>query len=384
MKIHVRSVLLTLAALAALGAVGAGAVVGFGLYNVSARVGHWPGVSWILNTTFRNSAALRAPAADTVPELTDAMAALGARHYDTACRVCHAAPGQEKTATTRAMVPEPPHITEAVQTWSPAELHWIVDEGVKMSGMPYWPADRPDEVWPVVAFLMEVKAGMTGQRYDRLAGRDDGRAPEGFAYCASCHGATGAAGNPDIPRLDILSQTYMTQSLAAYLSGARGSGIMAQAASEAPEGALPGYARRFAAIAPAGERAPPTSLGAAGEAIAMAGVPGSDVPACAACHGPWPEPLDPAYPSLSGQYRPYLEAQLRLWRDGARGGTRVAGLMHEAARRLSDADIAAVSAWYAGRAPARIPSDRARPAPGEGDAPGPRSRRPSPDQGRSR
>ncbi len=113
-RIDLRSVVLTLAALAVLGVVAAAAVVGFGLYNVSARVGHLPGVSWVLHTTFRNSVDLRAPPRAEVPELTDAMAALGAKHYDAACRTCHAAPGQEKTATIRAMVPEPPHIDAAV------------------------------------------------------------------------------------------------------------------------------------------------------------------------------------------------------------------------------------------------------------------------------
>ncbi len=352
-RIDPRSVVLTLALLAVLALLGAGAVVGFGLYNVSARVGHLPGVSWVLHTTFRNAVALRAPSEEEVPELTDAMAALGARHYDAACRTCHSAPGQEKTATMRMMVPEPPHITEAVDHWSPSELHWIVDEGVKMSGMPYWPADRPDEVWPVVAFLTRVQGGMDGPAYDRLTLAEKAD-PRGFAYCATCHGETGASENPHIPRLDILSETYMTLSLRAYLSGARDSGFMEHAASEVSEGRLSEYAARFARIPPRGEAAPPTALSARGARLATQGVEGSDVPACAACHGPWPEPLDPAYPSLSGQSRPYLEAQLKLWRAGARGGTRVARLMHEAANRLTDDEIAALAAWYAGRAPAAL------------------------------
>ncbi len=348
-----RSVLLTLAVLAGLGLAAAGAVVGFGLYNVSARLGHLPGVSWVLHATFRNSVALRSPSEAEVPDLTDAMAALGARHYDAACRVCHSAPGQEKTATMRMMVPEPPHITEAVAHWRPAELHWIVDEGVKMSGMPYWPADRDAEVWPVVAFLARVQDGMSGPDYERLA-RSGEAGPRGFAYCATCHGETGASGNPHIPRLDILSETYMTLSLQAYLTGERDSGYMEHAASEVPEAELAQYAARFARAVPEGEAGPPTSLAARGERLAMEGAPGSDVPACAACHGPWPEALDPAYPSLSGQYRPYLEAQLKLWRQGARGGTRVAGLMHQAAKRLTDDEIAALAAWYAARRPAAL------------------------------
>src|SRR5688572_13779992 len=62
-----RRVLRTLAVLAVLGALAGGAVVGFGLYNVSSRAGHLPGVSWVLHTTFRNSVRLRASRPDDMP-----------------------------------------------------------------------------------------------------------------------------------------------------------------------------------------------------------------------------------------------------------------------------------------------------------------------------
>lgn len=56
----------------------------------------------------------------------------------------------------------PAHIAEAVADWRPEEMHRIVNEGVKMSGMPAWPASsRPDEVWAVVAFLTAIDRGMT-------------------------------------------------------------------------------------------------------------------------------------------------------------------------------------------------------------------------------
>ncbi|SPJ23453.1 c-type cytochrome [Palleronia abyssalis] len=352
-RLDLRSVFYTLAALAVLCAIGGLSVVGLGLYNVSARAGHFPGVPLILHTTYNQSVKLRAVSEDEVPEFTEPMVALGAKHFDAACRVCHSAPGHDKTATMEAMVPEPPHITAAVEGWQPRHLHWILYEGVKMSGMPHWPADRPDEVWPTVAFLEAVQNGMTEQRYDALTAVEKGD-PRSFYYCASCHNANGVSGNQRIPRLDILSEEYMTRALLAYRSGARDSGYMEHAASEVPVAQLPAFAKQFAALPATGEAGPTTSLTIAGERIAMEGVPGSDVPACAACHGPWSEPIDPAYPSLSGQYRPYLEDQLRLWREGVRGGTRVARLMHQAATRLTDAQIEAVSAWYAARQPAKI------------------------------
>ena len=323
------------------------AVMFFGLYNVSARVGHWPGVSWVLHTTFGNSVSLRADA--EVPEdlLSEDRIALGARHYETACTACHGRPGEAQSATTLAMVPQPPHVTEFAGEWPAEEFHWIVHEGIKMSGMPAWPAEREDDVWPVVAFL-EV-GDMSGADYAALTERPDGQ------YCAMCHGLDGVSGNAWIPRLDILSAEYMAAALDAYRLGLRDSGIMHQAASLLPpasdDAVLEAY---LGEVGPANGEAPDADLAGTGRALAFAEAGSGDVPACRACHGPWEAPLDESFPSLAGQYAPYLEQQLTLWRDGARGGSRVAELMHAAAAELTDDDIAALAAWYASLPPARL------------------------------
>ncbi|ETW13259.1 cytochrome c, class I [Roseivivax marinus] len=344
----------TLGGLAVAGAIVGAAVVFLGLYNVSARVGHFPGVGPVLHTTFRNSVDLRAMSVDDVPELTDEMAALGAKHFDAACADCHSAPGRGRTATMRAMSPLPPHITQAVGHWNPAELHWIVREGVKMSGMPHWPADRDEEVWPVVAFLTRVQEGMDGAAYTEMTGMEKTAARD-FAYCTSCHGERGATDNPHIPRLDILSRTYMTEALSAYRRGARDSGIMEHAATEVTPAALAEYAERFAGFAPEGGsvNGADGDLVTRGRALSRA-EDSTRVPACAACHGPWPDQLDEAFPSLAGQNQSYLGQQLTLWRDGQRGGGRVRELMHLAAEELTDADIEALAAYYASLAPATL------------------------------
>ncbi len=345
------TVIKTLATLALLGAAAGGSVVFLGLYNTSARDGHWPGVGWVLHTTFRNGVELRAPAPEEVPELTDAMAALGARHYESACRVCHAAPGEETTATMRAMTPRPPPIAEAVGDWQPNELGYIVREGVKMSGMPGWPSARDDEVWPVVAFLTRVQQ-MGASDYEALVENAPADGPEGLAFCAGCHGIEGRSGNPHIPRLDIQTEAYLAMSLQAYREGRRQSGIMAQAASAVPETALAELARHFASAEVEGE-AQPSPQAEAGRALAFAETGNRDVPACHSCHGPEAERENAEYPSLSGQFEPYLIQQLKLWRDGPRGGGPRAQLMRKAAEALDDDEIAALAAYYASLPPAK-------------------------------
>lgn len=329
-----RGVLLTLAVLAGLGLAGAAAVVGFGLYNVSAQSGHWPGVSWVLHTTFRSSARLRAPSMEKAPDLGDPdLVALGAGHYATACAGCHAAPGGTRSATFRAMVPHPPPIAEAVADWQPNELHWIVENGVKMTGMPGWPVKgRGDEVWAVVAYLEAIKTDTPPPM----------PSPDltGAAYCESCHGRVGGR----VPRLDIQDAAYLEAQLQAYRAGERPSGIMAQAASLVPRDSFAELARDFAARevtgrASAGESAPDM----AGEALARRG--SRDVPACLACHG---AESDRKGPVLFGQSEDYLEVQLTLWRDGTYDHDK---LMHAAARDLDDAEIAALSRYFARTAP---------------------------------
>ncbi|WP_072297818.1 c-type cytochrome [Paracoccus sp. SM22M-07] len=119
----------------------------------------------------------------------------------------------------------------------PEEMHRIVNEGVKMSGMPAWPASsRPDEVWAVVAFLTAIDRGMTAPDY--LAMTDP--APEGS--CAGCHGAQGTSRTP---RLDILDPEYLQMTLDAYRTGQRASDIMAHAITQIE----PFQCKRLAAIA---------------------------------------------------------------------------------------------------------------------------------------
>ncbi|MGV6874185.1 c-type cytochrome [Pseudochelatococcus sp. B33] len=334
---RLRIVLATLAAVAALGLVGAGAVVTFGLFDTSARAGHWRITEWVLHTTFRNDIKRRAPPASAVPDLADpGLIALGARHYDSACRLCHARPGETAGATIAAMEPPPPQIEEAVRSWAPAELHRIVEHGAKMTGMPGWPAGgREDEVWAVVAFLMAVKGGMDGDGYDRLT------APHQGGYCAGCHGGELA----HVPRLDILSGEYIASALAAYRSGARPSGIMAHAATRLPAFADARLARTFAgqeAAVPAPASGPAPEAAETGARIAREGR--GKVPACVACHGP--ANANPLIPSLDGQREPYLVAQLRLWRDGRRGGADRAPLMAQAAHALEEQEIEALAAYF--------------------------------------
>ncbi|NKX29548.1 cytochrome C [Rhodobacteraceae bacterium R_SAG6] len=336
-----KNTLRIIAILAVLGASVGGLVVGVGLYNVSARVGHWPGVSWVLHTTFRNSVRLRASSPEEVPPLDDPdLIALGAAHYATACAFCHATPDELRSATARAMTPAPPHIEEAVSRWQPNEMHWIVKNGVKMSGMPAWPAQgRDEEVWSVVAYLQAVKT-QASPPVPAAAGKE-----AGAEYCRSCHGTI----NGPVPRLDLQTAGYLSEQLRAYRDLNRPSGIMAQAVSLVPSDRFDALAREFARQGAEGSDAETSAASgraeAASPAARLARQGTRDVPACLACHGADAPRKGSA---LFGQSQQYLSDQLRLWRDGINDHD---PLMAAAARDLSDSDIAELSQFFAGRPP---------------------------------
>lgn len=68
---------------------------------------------------------------------------------------------------------------------------------------------------------------------------------------------------------------------------------------------------------------------------------------CAACHGAAGISVAPTYPNLAGQKAPYLEEQLKAFRDG----TRKNDIMQPMAKLLSDADTANVAGYLASLKP---------------------------------
>jgi len=336
-----KRVVQTLAVLALCGAAAAGAVVGFGLYNVSAREGHTWVVEWLMHTTFRQSVRLRAPGSKAVPQDIGAAdrVALGALHFKNACAMCHGLPGQPQSAMAQSMEPPPPHVSK-ITDWDADEMFWIIDEGVKMTGMPHWPAKgRGDEVWSVVAYL---KALPDADGQVALAGKGRDR-----ATCAQCHGDNGKSSNSYIPRLDLLTPGQIAQALRQYRAGQRPSGIMREAAAQLTDGEITTLAQKYGSSkAPRLQGSELLQSDAPAAMLAQRGT--GDVPACTACHGPGRRADAPIAPLLAGQSRDYLAAQLELWRDGKRGGGERAKLMRKAAKDLEDTDIDALADWFSG------------------------------------
>lgn len=139
-----------------------------GAYNVAATDPHADFMRWTLDTMMDRSVDRRSDDIDLPENVPENLVAAGAKHYSASCVYCHGAPGQEPTGWSRGMLPKPPHLSEAATKWSAEEIYWIVQNGIKMSGMPaFGPRHETEDIKAVTAFVTKLP-GLTPERYDAL------------------------------------------------------------------------------------------------------------------------------------------------------------------------------------------------------------------------
>ena len=143
-------------------------VVYTGAYNVAASDRHADIVRWTFDTTMRRSVSGRAEDLDVPEPFPADLVAAGAQRYAAMCQHCHAGPGVERAGWAGGMLPTPPHLTEAAAHWEAREVFWIVQNGIKMTGMPAFGQDHADEaILEIVAFVKQLP-GMTPEQYQAL------------------------------------------------------------------------------------------------------------------------------------------------------------------------------------------------------------------------
>lgn len=184
----------------------------------------------------------------------------------------------------------------------------------------------------------------------------------GVAPCTACHGADGggqaAAG---FPRLAGLSQAYLRKQLDDFANGSRVNATMqpvASGLSDTERDALAEYYSKLPLPAATPSPAPSGDVAQLGQRLATRGRWSDALPACEQCHGPDGVGVGDHFPPLSGQSAVYLSNQLHAWQQGSRHNDPLQ-LMQSVSGKLSDGDVAAISAWYAARP--SVPSKEQQP-----------------------
>jgi cytochrome c553 len=176
-------------------------------------------------------------------------------------------------------------------------------------------------------------------------------APNGVTACVSCHGANGE-GTPGagFPRLAGQSQFYLNRQLLLFADGSRNHPVMSPIAKAMDKQQMLQTSTYYATLSNVPSATPQNKPSQAamnrGRMLSDWGDESIRVQGCANCHGPGGRGGVYTFPYLAGQHQDYLQAAMAEWKSGARN-TDPSGQMPTIAKRMSDADIAAVSAYFA-------------------------------------
>lgn len=283
-----------------------------GAFNVAASSGHWAITDWFLHWTMRNSVRTHAAFGAEKEPRDDLGLVSAAGHFKNSCAVCHGAPGVPPSPVMRAATPHAPDLSINAREWTDRQLFWIIQHGVKFTGMPAWAAkERPDEIRRMVAFVRRLPR-MTPAQYRSLteeapAAPLAGASDATLRTCTGCHGADGRGrGADDVPVLGGQQPGYLLAALRSYASGDRQSAVMREVAVMLSDAEMQALARHFAAMP--GLRPLSAGQGTAAARLVSQGLPEEELPACRSCHKPGGRA-----PVIEGQKAGYIADRLRHW-----------------------------------------------------------------------
>jgi Cytochrome C oxidase, cbb3-type, subunit III len=89
-------------------------------------------------------------------------------HFADHCAVCHGNDGSGNTMMGRGLYPKPPDLRLAdTQNLSDGELYWIIENGVRFTGMPAFSGhDTSDSSWELVSFIRHLPQQTTAERME--------------------------------------------------------------------------------------------------------------------------------------------------------------------------------------------------------------------------
>jgi mono/diheme cytochrome c family protein len=188
-KLVMVTIILTVLAIIAVIIIAGLVVIYTGTPNVAATAPHGAITVWILSTTLDRSVEAAARQVRVPPDYDQINTRPAYYDYDSMCMMCHGAPGVDRQWVGKGQYPKPPFLYRTVGELSPAEVFWIIRNGLKDTGMPALTFTFPDDhIWRIAALVKKLPE-MTPEEYKAL-GQGSGGTPAGPGM------TTGAAGEP--------------------------------------------------------------------------------------------------------------------------------------------------------------------------------------------
>src|SRR5262249_55514890 len=138
-------------------------LVGIGLMHLSLTALQEPapfesGIASLVKHSIIRLASRRGippPPVDTAANIEEGLA-----HYGVDCRLCHGIDGPGQTPPGKWMYPRAADLTsERVQSYSDQELFWIINNGIRFTGMPgFGKLETPDHIWGLVKYVRTLSS----------------------------------------------------------------------------------------------------------------------------------------------------------------------------------------------------------------------------------
>lgn len=157
----------------------AGAVAGVtlllsGAYSTAATKQHFRITYRILDMGLKysvrsNAKGIQVPDLERVADMR-----VGHACYQSHCVQCHGAPGVARDAVGRGQLPSATSLSQSAREWNSAQLFYVTQKGVRMTGMPAWEFRiSNDGLWSTVAYVQRLPS-MTREEAARLAQASEG------------------------------------------------------------------------------------------------------------------------------------------------------------------------------------------------------------------
>lgn len=93
------------------------------------------------------------------PQDTKASVDSGSNQFGPDCSICHGSDGRAQEPPGKWMYPRVADLTSMrVQSYSDRELYWIIQNGIRLSGMPaFAKVETPQHIWDLVNYVRTLR-----------------------------------------------------------------------------------------------------------------------------------------------------------------------------------------------------------------------------------